>query len=183
MISSYRPHFFFIAKLILFYGAFYLSIIALIGLTSEEGSLYSPWVKNNFDIVAGFRQGLLAVSQKALESIGYETNRSGYDLRIADKSGIRLVYGCLGFELISGYTALVLAYPFAGWRTILFIALGIVLINVLNVVRIVALTILFSNGHTGDFNFLDHHDLFNIAVVICLLVVYHFYLKRMPSST
>ena len=181
LISLYKPQLIFVAKVALIYLLLYLSVTFYIGLTAEGGFAYSPWIEENLNFVDGLRYFLLRTSQMILEAIGYDTYRGEYTLGIRDQGGIRLVYKCLGFELTFGYIALVLAYPFQGIRTWLYLVFGIILIQFLNVVRIFWLTIQFTKQDNLAFEVIDHHDLFNIVVVLVLLVVYRFFLLKAAS--
>ncbi|MEM9678883.1 MAG: archaeosortase/exosortase family protein [Bacteroidota bacterium] len=124
------------------------------------------------------RSILLGASQLILEALGYDTYLGEYTLGIVNQGGIRLVYECLGFELTFGYIALVSAYPFQGKRSWGYLILGIILIQLLNVVRIFGLTILFATQKASAFEIVDHHDLFNLAVIIVLIIAYWRFLPK-----
>ena len=182
LFDTYRSQIIFVIKLILIYAVLYLFVNLLIGLTSVGGALYWDWLDANFDLITHLRNVLLNLSQKILELIGYDVQRSDFTLNIQYKTGIRLVYACLGLELICGYSALILAYPFQGRRTYIYLFLGIILIEFLNVIRISALTVIFSGSKNSLFTIIDHHDVFNLMVTGSLIVVYLNYLKHSKLS-
>ncbi|WP_185154418.1 archaeosortase/exosortase family protein [Fulvivirga sp. M361] len=181
-MATYKTQIVFLVKLITIYLALYFIVKIFIGVTSEGGALYSPWLDIHFDVISGFRNILLGFSEYLLNTLGYDPQRTEFTLNIDNSPGIRLVYACMGFELICGYTALILAYPFYGKRTVIYLLSGIVLIELLNIIRICGLTILFSHGHMSWFDTVDHHDIFNFTVVISLIIVYITYLKGIKSA-
>ena len=180
-LADYKTPILFLIRLLAIYFALYLSVNLLIGATAKGGTLYFPWLDDHFDIIQGFRGFLLNISEYVLSILGYDPVRTEFTLNVKDGPGIRLVYACMGFELICGYSALILAYPYYKKRTIYYLLFGIAIIELLNIIRISGLTILFYYGYTSFFEVIDHHDLFNLTVIVFLIMIYIIYLKGVRS--
>ena len=100
----------------------------------------------------------------------------GYDtISIVGSSGVQIGNPCVGFGLLFGFFALIVSYP-APWRKKLwFIPLGCFLIILINVIRIVSLTI--SQYNNGDFMKLEQHDFYNYIVYALIFILWVVWVK------
>jgi len=93
---------------------------------------------------------------------------------VAGHGAIQVVYACLGLGVISFFAAFVIAYPKPLKPKLIFLITGILLIEVLNIIRFMLLA-LFWNPHTAKI--IDHHTIFNIIIYIIVAVSLYFWIK------
>ena len=172
-MNRFRSSLIFVAKLVVLYILFYCLSFALIGVSSPSGRMYMPFIAENLNLVEGYRMFLLHSSGLFARLAGYETAIiAPYTLAVGN-SGVTLVYSCMGYGLMSVWLALILAYPMTwkkrGWA----IVIGLILINLLNIIRIGGLAMLYSEGNTDLFNWIDHHTLFNTVVYVVLAIYFY----------
>ena len=179
--KRYKEAGLFALRLFAWYGVFYLFFQGLIAALAPDGHLYWGWLHQNFDIVKGFRRFLMILSQYLVSLLGYQSSTSEYLLTIEGKS-VRLVYSCLGFGLTSALWALILAYPGRVISKIVACVLGFVMILTLNVLRIGGLAVLHATDRWSLFYHIDHHDFFNLVVVLFALMFFSIYLRLSRQS-
>lgn len=95
-----------------------------------EGTL-DQWVTTN----------IVSVSAGILELLGYDFYAAGRLIGIGESPGIYLVDGCSGISAIGLFIGFVIAYPGAWIPRIAFIFIGIGVIYLVNIIRIIVLTI------------------------------------------
>lgn len=161
----------FLIKTVLFYFAFNYFFLAYAGLTIEGGELYSRFLAEHFDFITGFRDFLLWGGTWFTNLLGYPSSHDNYTIYVQGVAGVRIIYTCLGFSLMSAYTALLLAWP-AGWRErVISLTVGTSIIILLNMIRLGGLAVLFVTGHYDLFENINHHDIFNgIVLVVCFVM-------------
>ena len=94
----------FFVKFIGFFCLFYFGTLAVIGLSTPE-SYYSPFVANYLDYVSVLRSSYLYTSKALLALFNINTVfRDKYTL-MADHGGIRMVYSCIGYGVMSFWGA------------------------------------------------------------------------------
>jgi exosortase H (IPTLxxWG-CTERM-specific) len=155
----------FIITYVLLMGAFFL----LIGLKP---------IQNIVDINGGYSNAIVYITAKILTLIGISTTYHGSLLHLPTIS-LDVEFGCNGLEAVMIYAVAVLTFP-ASWRNrIIGIIAGFLVIQVLNLIRIVAL------AYAGVY----HKDLFDlihlyvaqgvmIAVALVTFVLYLTYLTH-----
>lgn len=185
-LISWRSYFqrkplLFVIKLVGFYLLLSSLFSFLIGLTSPGGSFYSPWMSENFDVIATYRTFLLSLASFFVQLFGYQTTFNTYDLFIENGEGIRLVYSCLGLSVKAAFTALILAYPSEVREKIIYLIIGITAIIVFNTIRLGGLVILYTRQNTSLFDIIDHHDLFNIIIYAIVLLIFASFTKKVKS--
>jgi len=80
----------------------------------------------------------------------------------------------LGLGVISFFAAFVLAYPKPLQGKWLFLISGIVVIELLNIVRFVLLAIFWDKRSS---QIIDHHTIFNISIYIIIAISLYFWIK------
>lgn len=177
-MNKLHPSLWFVVKLVILYLVFYGLSLALIGCASPEGRFYFPFLAEKINLVEGYRMFLLKTSEIFARISGFESHViPPYDLRVGD-SGIRLVYSCMGYGLMSLWLALVIAFPSRWKQKIWPLIGGLILINLLNILRIGGLAMLYSEGKTEIFNWIDHHTLFNTVVYGVMFVFFVFWIRK-----
>lgn len=158
---------------------FYCFNIFYMGITAP-GNFYSPFLADNLNYIQWLRTLLLSVSSGILEWLGYQTLTTEYTLHIAGRGGIRLVYSCLGYGVMSFFAAFVLAYPKPLKSKLFFLIFGLILIQALNISRFILIAL-----YWRDLPFLgavDHHTLFNIILYLILIAVLYFWVNAAPNT-
>ncbi len=172
-----KTWFWFLLKTIFFYLVIKYFFLAYAGLTIEGGGLYSPFLAEHFDFISMFRRFLLWGGVQFASLIGYPSFHTDYFLLVRGGAGVQLVYSCLGLDLISAYVALVLAWPSKWIYKVVSSLLATATIILLNMVRLGGLAVLYTTGNYGFFEYINHHDLFNIIVLIVVFVMFVVHLK------
>jgi exosortase H (IPTLxxWG-CTERM-specific) len=155
----------FVLTYVLLMGAFFL----LLGLKP---------VQNVVDINGGYSNAIVYVTAKILGLIGVTSTIQGSVIHLPSIS-LDVEFGCNGLEAVMIYSVAVLTFP-ASWKNRLIgIVAGFLVIQVLNLIRIVAL------AYAGVY----HKDLFDlihlyvaqgvmIAVALATFVLYLTYLSH-----
>lgn len=164
----------FIATFIILFAVFYYFNILFFGITSP-GNHYSPFLAEHLNYIQTLRSLLLICSKQVLSWLGYAVITNQYDLLVAGRGSIRLVYSCLGFGLISFLSAFVIAYPKPLKAKIIFLITGIITIEFLNVLRFVLLALFWNKK---DNQIIDHHTIFNITLYILIMISLYFWVKH-----
>jgi len=152
----------FVAGFLLVYGLLYSFNNLWLGLTIP-GGYYNAWVAQNADYISALRNFILSGSSTLLEWFGYDTYVHGHYMRIIGGKAIRMVYSCIGLNIIFAWWAFNIAFPMALKRKLVYLLSGTVLIILLNMVRIALVAL---SPYEGNFmnTSLDHHTVFNFVV-------------------
>lgn len=153
---------------------FYYFNIMFFGLTSPGGN-YSPFLAGHLNYIQALRWVLIKCSAFILSGFGFSVITNNYELLVAGHGAIILVYSCLGLGVISFFSAFVLAYPKPRNAKITFLLSGILVIELLNVIRLVILS-LYWNKRLGAK--IDHNTIFNIFIYIIISAGLYFWVKN-----
>jgi exosortase/archaeosortase family protein len=175
--STKADIFLFLFKLILFYLILNYFFIAFEGLAAQGGRLYSSFIFEHLDFISAFRRFLLWGGAQFASLIGYPSGYTDYNLFVYGGSRVRMVYSCLGFSLMSAYAALVLAWPAKWFYQVISLVTGWITIILLNMMRLGGLAVLYSTGNHGFFKYVNHHDLFNIVVLVAAFLMFAIHIK------
>lgn len=156
------------------FPAFYYFNIFYFGITSP-GNHYNAFLADYLNYIKGLRWLLLKSSAQILTWLGFSAITNNYELLVAGKGVIQLVYSCLGLGIISFFAAFVLAYPVKLRSKLVFLISGIICIEVLNILRFVLLSLFWNKD---DNRIIDHHTIFNIIIYIIIAVTLYFWIKR-----
>lgn len=173
----------FVLQSVVFFVGLYSIIHLYIGITSPGGRVYSPFLSEYLDLAGAFRRFLLWGGSLFAKMLGYPATYSDYRMHIEGGSGVKMVYSCMGYGIMSVYSALMLAWPASRNRMMLHLLGGLIMIIALNMIRIGGLAVLYTEGHHALFRFIDHHDVFNIVVYTCILVYFYFYTRSKVSHS
>jgi exosortase/archaeosortase family protein len=177
-LDSESPIRFILVFLTLFVVFYYFNIL-FFGLTSP-GNHYNAFLADSLNYIRGLRYLLLNITAQILTWLGYTAITSDYELLVVGHGVIQLVYSCLGLGVISFFAAFVIAYPKKLKPKLLFLVTGILVIELLNIVRFVLLA-LFWNKQKGLI--LDHHTIFNIIIYIIIAISIYFWVKHDDNKT
>lgn len=168
-----RPVKFVLSFLVLFL-LFYFFNILFFGLTNP-GNSYNAFLADHFNYIQWLRQFLLDASTSIISLFGYTAIHNNYELLVAGHGIIKLVYSCLGLGVISFFTAFVIAYPKPWRHKLVFIIAGILVIEILNIIRFVLLAIFWDKSHP---QIIDHHTVFNTIIYILIFISLYFWISR-----
>lgn len=152
---------------VLLFALFYYFNIGFFSLTSPQSKNYNIFLAENLNYISVLRQILLAGTAFALKCMGFAFVTNEYNLLIAGRGAIRLVYSCLGLGVMSFFTAFVLAYPKKWKAKLIFLFTGLVAIELLNIIRMAMVALFWSKQAQ---QIIDHHIIFNgiIYLIICI---------------
>jgi exosortase/archaeosortase family protein len=163
----------FISLFLLFY---YFNIL-FFGITSP-GNHYIPFLADHLNYIAALRGLLLQCSAGVLQLFGFTALTNNYELLVVGRGVITLVYSCLGLGVMSFFTAFVLAYPKPTKPKLIFLISGLLVIQLLNIIRF-ALLALFWHKPYGSI--IDHHTLFNALIYIVISISLYFWVTTDAS--
>ena len=137
------------------------------------------WRPVNDGFVEPFTGGVARASGVALRAVGEDVVRSGTVLR-SSSFAVNIRNGCNGVEAMVILLAAILAYP-ASWRArVIGLALGIAVIQLVNLVRVVAL---FLTGAYLPRLFDSSHTLvWQSVVILVALLVWVYWAKRFAHA-
>lgn len=160
----------FAAVFVLFYyGALFLTGLAV------PGGTYSPFAAKYLNVAAWLRDSLLYGTKIFLSFTGTETYRvNEYVLRAIGGRGIRIVYSCLGFGVMSFWIAYMAATPGRVKIKLLWLAGGLVLMWFINVLRLSFVLEGANKGWKFPLGW-DHHTWFNIVSYLFIFGMIFFY--------
>jgi exosortase/archaeosortase family protein len=159
--------------LTLFLVIYYFNVVVY-GLTSR-GNHYSAFLDEHFNYIRLLRHFLLKVTQHIVTWFGFTSITNDLQLLVAGRGTLYMGYDCLGFGVMSFFSAFVIAYPKRLKSKLLFLVAGLLCIQLLNIVRLVVLA-LFWDKRPGTI--LDHHTIFNIIIYIIIAISIYFWVKR-----
>lgn len=168
----------FVFSFLLLFLLFYYFNIAFFGLTSP-GNNYSPFLAEHLNYIQWLRSFLLDTSTTVLNKTGYTAIHNDYRLLLAGHGEIVLIYSCLGLGVMSFFTAFVIAYPKPWLHKLIFIVVGLLVIQALNIVRFVLLAIFWNKQKQ---QIIDHHTIFNIIIYILIAISLYYWMKESPKS-
>jgi exosortase/archaeosortase family protein len=170
----------FVLLFVVLFAAFYYFNIYFFSVTSESSTHRIAFLANYLDYVRGLRFILLKSSAQILKWLGFPTITDEYNLLVAGRGMIQLVYSCLGFGVMSFFSAFVLAYPKKWKPKIIFLFTGLFAIQLLNIIRFVVLALFW---HPQNNKIIDHHTIFNLFIYTVIAVSLYFWVKNDDSLT
>ncbi len=174
----------FLRFIVLFISSFLLCYYAAQFITglAVPGGIYSPFAEKYFNIAAWLRTSLILASKGLLAIFGIDTIRtSDYILRVPDAKGIRIVYACLGFAVMSFWVAYVLATTAAIKNKVVCFFAGLFLLWGINVIRISLVLVAANKGWQFPFG-INHHTWFNIIAYVAIFAMMYFFEKNIKNK-
>jgi exosortase/archaeosortase family protein len=163
------------AYLLLYYSIKFITGIAV------PGGLYSPFVEKYFNIAAWLRSSLILSSKFLLALFDINTVQlDDYVLKLVDGRGVRIVYACLGFAVMSVWAAFIVASSTSLKKKTLWLMGGLLVLWVLNVLRISLVLIAANKGWQFPFG-LDHHTWFNIIAYFFIFIMIFLFEKNIKQ--
>jgi exosortase/archaeosortase family protein len=152
----------FTATFLLLYGF----NIAFIGFTTKGGHYYLAFLDYHFNYIDFWRSFTIRTTAEILGLLGFQVFESGTKLQVYEHGGFNLIYSCLGYGMMSLFSAFVICYPSRNMGKTSFMIKGLSLIQGMNMMRFIALALFWKNGTIG---LIDHHLIYNCCVYLILL--------------
>ena len=172
----------FTVKLLLIFAVCYFGSLAVIGL-SAPGDYYSPFIDKYLDYITWITNALMKGTEVLLSIFGIDTYRApGFIIRIVDGRGVQIAYDCVGYGVLSFWTAFVLATSNPIKRKILWLVGGLFFLWLINVIRITLFLLAVNRGWAMPLG-VDHHTWFNIAAYTAIFAMIYFYQKPVDPFT
>jgi exosortase/archaeosortase family protein len=167
---------FILVFLVCYYGTLFLTGVAVLG------GMYSPFVEKYLNVAAWLRTSLLLGSKFLLSIFGTETVRiNEYVIRAVGGTGVRIVYACLGFGVMSFWFAYVVANITSLKKKLIWVSGGLLFLWALNVARISLVLVAGNKGWQFPFG-LDHHTWFNIIAYLAIFAMIYFFEKSLKKD-
>ena len=167
----------FVVKFLLVFAACYFGTLAWIGIT-VPGGIYSQFSDRYLDYVTWIRNSLLYGSKFQLSLFGIETYIAGdYNLRMVNGRGVRMVYECVGYGVMSFWIAFVVASAGSLKRKLFWLATGLIGIWLLNITRVSLLLVATNKGWPMPLG-LDHHTWFNIFAYLFIFIFMYLFNRQ-----
>ncbi|MBK0382053.1 exosortase/archaeosortase family protein [Pedobacter sp. SD-b] len=163
--------------LILVLGYFFFSYFFRfwIGLCAQ-GGLYWQFANEHLDFIRAYRHFLIGGSTVICDIFGLRYLTNDTSLRIIGHGGIKIVYSCLGYGIISILMALSLAVPNQKVKDrVLFLVFSIIGFTLLNILR---LFVVSYYAHYARKMQIDHHTLFNVFCYLLILIGIYWWIKK-----
>lgn len=175
-----EPYIRFIILFVLLYLLFYGFNTGFIAITAK-GGFYVPFLAEHFNYINWWRTFTIESAATILRWLDYNVYTNDYQLKVIGKHGFTLVYTCLGYGIMSVFAAFVLAFPGKIKSRYGFLALGIVIIQLLNTLRLMLLALYWDRR--APLLKIDHHDLFNIVVYAILILLVYVWLRYVNKAS
>lgn len=153
--------------------------ILFMGITAP-GNYYSSFLDDHLNYVRGFRILLITITAGILRLMGHQVITSDTMLHAYHVGGFNIVYSCLGFGVMSFFVAFVVAYPKSLKSKLIFIPSGLLLIQLLNIARLLMITLYWRKSFF--FGKIDHHTLFNAILYFTLLIIIYIWVNSADKS-
>lgn len=157
-----------------YFNEFYIGITA-------KGGIYVPFLDENLNYITWWRNFYLKTSAQILRWLGYIAITNETDLLVVGRGGIRLVYSCLGYGLMSIFAAFCLSFPSPFKHRWIFMLSGLVFIQAMNILRFIWLALYWDRAN--PLFGMDHHDLFNIIIYVLLFGICYLWIKYSTRAT
>jgi len=165
----------FVVLFLALFAVFYYFNIFFFSITSH-GRHYNAFLDEHLNYIRLLRHVLLGISAQIINWFGYTAITNDLDLLVAGHGTIQVVYTCLGLGIMSFFTAFVIAYPRKWKAKLLFLLLGNIGIQLLNIFRFIFLAI-FWDKKRGNI-ILDHHTIFNIIIYVIIAISIYFWIRH-----
>ena len=136
------------------------------------------WKPVNDHLVEPFTGGVAVASGVALQTIGQDITRSGTVLR-SPRFAVNIRNGCNGVEAMVIFLAAVVAFP-APWKArAAGLLLGVVVIQAVNLVRVVALFL--TGAYLPRFFDSSHTVIWQSVVILSAVLLWMFWAQRFAA--
>lgn len=172
----------FLVVFLLTFALLYYGSLAIIGLT-WEGGRYSPFLDKYFNVISWLRSSLMWGTRHLLAWFGVETYMANpYNIRQVGGRGIKVVYECVGYGVMSFWTAFVLASAGNWKQKLTWVLGGNLALWVLNIFRFALLLVATNKGWPIPLGW-DHHTWFNLIAYLAIFGMILWHQRTVVSAT
>ena len=173
-----RPVLVFAIKLALIYILWRVFTIIVGAEAQPIDTRIWPWLSIHWQHANNVLKAILTYcSLKVLLVLGYKAYMEGNDLlQVVGYGGVGIGNYCLAVELMVLFVALIISYPATLLNKLWFVPVGLILIQIVNVFRIVGLCLL--KVHSPNYMEFNHHYTFRFIVFVFILALYYWFIKR-----
>ena len=164
---------------LLFFILYYFNI-GFIGLTSP-GGLYINFLDQHFNYIKHWREFNIAAIASILKSFGYEVFTNEIRLHVEGKAGFILVYSCLGYGILSLFSAFVIAYPKPIKEKLYFLLTGVITFQLLNMLRLILISLYWKPAPM--LLKINAHEIFNGIIYMIIASSIYYWLNRRTVNT
>jgi exosortase/archaeosortase family protein len=150
----------FIFNFLFLFGILYGFNLVFIGLITPE-NFYSDFLNKHLNYIYYWRRTDLHIAAYMLRRFDYSVTINETTLISSPGSGFKLVYSCLGYGLMSAFSAFVMAFKPIKFKGTLII-LGLIIIQAINISRLICIAVYWNQS--AIFLKYNHHDIFNWIV-------------------
>ena len=174
MLQSNKAIIIYLLKFASVFCVLYFGTTTIIGLSTPD-NYYSPFVANYLDYVSLLRSSFLFACKGLMSVLNYQTTITNkYTLYINHANGIRMVYTCLAYGIMSFWVAFVIANKDTFKRKIIWIFAGLLMVWCINVLRLTLVLVAMYKHWPMPLGF-DHHTWFNIVAYGFIFLLIYFY--------
>jgi exosortase/archaeosortase family protein len=174
------PALIFVIKFLGLFAFIYGFYVLYLAMISSGGKLYAVFFDKHLNFISGLRYVLIESSAAILNILGYETRTNVYQMLVVGHNLVHVGYDCLGFGVMSFFTAFVIAYPGLLKTKLYFWGIGLLVIQLLNLSRFVILSIYWRP--TKNVYISDHHTIFNIIVYMIIAISLYYYTRYQDKA-
>ncbi|ADB39508.1 exosortase/archaeosortase family protein [Spirosoma linguale] len=172
----------YLVKLILVFTSLYYFNIFYWGLTDPQNQ-YSYFLDHYLNYISWFQQSILYMANLLTHLAGLPTFVDlPQQIRTASGATVIISFDCLGFGVLSFWTAYIVAQTGTWKNKLAWCLTGIGIIWFVNCCRI-ALLLFALEKNWPESQYIDHHDLFNVAAYGIILTLMYFHNQQASRNT
>jgi len=141
--------------------------------------VYNGWLQSNPIADTFLIQHLISISSLILRKLGYSIFTQADLIGIEGSSGLIVSAPCDGLSLFVLFAGFIIAFPGKIKSKFIYIPIGLLIIDIINIIRIVALVIIVKYApHKLEFN---HSYTFTLIMYIIIFFLWMFWIKHFAS--
>ena len=174
-----RSFYLFLVKFLSMFLIFYYGTRFVISASAPNGSFYFPSIEKYFDYISWMRNLLLQGASLIAQLFGYKTQyEDPFLIRVVNGRGVFVAFSCVGYGVMSFWSAYVLANRWIFPFTLIWLIVGNLVIVTINIFRIGLFLVAINKNVNFPFG-IDHHTWFNIVAYVAIFALIFFYEKKL----
>ena len=173
----------FIIKFLSLFALLYFFCIVFISITYRASNEFYIFLRDDLNYIDWMRYSVLRTSEFLCKLIGvdsYIENRIIIHVINSPKK-LHMGYDCIGYGVMSFWTAFVIANKTSLLKKIYWLIGGCIIIWFINCIRVAVLLTALRNDWPIS-KYVDHHTTFNIISYILILIMIFIYIKLDKSK-
>jgi exosortase/archaeosortase family protein len=172
---QYFKRFIAIFLVLYYFNILYIGIIT-------PGGFYFPFLKQYFDYPSWLINIILHFSNVITHSLGLNSYVKDNSLSVQNGSTVIMEWACIGLQIISFWTAFVIAHRDKWKKKIIWLGAGTLIICLINCCRIALLSLAMEKDWRMSYS-IDNHTMFNlIGYIIIALLIYCYNRLRIKET-